>query len=91
MRIGSNIPDLQVITTAPVGVSSTAARKALPASSAESDPDPQDKLSVTSLRTQALQTPEIRQDKVDNLQQVVLSGQYRLDPGQIAGAMFDEF
>ncbi len=91
MRIGSNIPDLQVVSTARVGVSSAAASKARQASRQESDCGPEDKLSISSLATQALQTPEIRQDKVDNLQPMVLSGQYGLDPGQIAGAMIDEF
>jgi len=91
MRIGSNIPDLQVVSTARVGVSSTAASKAQQASAHESDSGPEDKLSISSLATQALATPEIREDKVNSLEPIVLSGQYRLDPEQIAGAMFDEF
>lgn len=46
--------------------------------------------SVSSLVTQALNTPDIRQDIVESLQQAIGSGQYQLDPDQIAGAMIDE-
>ncbi|HXW90276.1 MAG TPA: flagellar biosynthesis anti-sigma factor FlgM [Terriglobales bacterium] len=91
MRIGSNMPDLQIVSPAREGVSSAAASKAPQASPQESDRGPEDRLSISSLATQALETPEIRQDKVDSLQPIVLSGEYRLDPEQIAGAMFDEF
>jgi len=89
MRIGSNIPDLQVVSTTRTGVSSAAASKARKASVEGSESDLQDKLSITGLTTQALGTPEIRQDQVDSLRPMVLSGEYRLDPGQIAGAMLD--
>jgi negative regulator of flagellin synthesis FlgM len=46
--------------------------------------------SVSALVSQAMSSPEIRQDKVASLQQAVATGQYQLDPGQIAGAMIDE-
>lgn len=45
---------------------------------------------VSSLVGQAMNTPEIRQDKVQSLQQAIAAGQYPLDPQQIAGAMIDE-
>lgn len=45
---------------------------------------------VSSLVGEAMNTPEIRQDKVQNLQQAIANGQYQLDPDQIAGAMIDE-
>lgn len=45
---------------------------------------------VSSLVSEAMNTPEIRQDKVESLQQAVASGQYQLDPYQIAGSMIDE-
>ena len=89
MRIGPNIPDLQVVSTTRPGVSSAAASKARKASVEGSDSEPQDRLTITGLTTQALATPEIRQDQVDSLRPMVLSGEYRLDPGQIAGAMLD--
>jgi anti-sigma28 factor (negative regulator of flagellin synthesis) len=41
------------------------------------------------LTSQALNTPEIRQDKVDTLSQSVNSGAYQLDATAIAGAMID--
>jgi flagellar biosynthesis anti-sigma factor FlgM len=37
-----------------------------------------------------MSSPEIRQDKVSSLQQAVSSGQYKLEPDKIAGAMIDE-
>jgi flagellar biosynthesis anti-sigma factor FlgM len=48
-----------------------------------------DSLSVQSLTSQALNTPEVRQDKVDALSQSVNSGSYKLDATEIAGAVID--
>ena len=45
---------------------------------------------VSSLVSQALNTPKIRQDKVESLQQAIAGGQYQIDAYQIAGAMIDE-
>jgi len=41
------------------------------------------------LTAQALQFPEIRQEKVDALRQVVDSGSYRPAAGQVANAIFE--
>ena len=49
-----------------------------------------DSVSISSLTTQAMQTPEIRQDKVDALRQAISSGNYKLDPAQIAGSILSE-
>jgi flagellar biosynthesis anti-sigma factor FlgM len=49
-----------------------------------------DSSSITSLVSAAMNSPEIRQDKVDSLQQAVSSGQYQLDPAAIASSMIDE-
>jgi len=49
-----------------------------------------DQASVSNLVSTAMQSPEIRQDKVAALQQSVSSGQYKLDPGKIAASMIDE-
>jgi len=46
--------------------------------------------SISSLVSEAMNSPEIRQDKVTSLQQAISSGQYKIDPEQIAGAMIDE-
>jgi flagellar biosynthesis anti-sigma factor FlgM len=45
---------------------------------------------VDSLVSQAMNSPEVRQDLVQTLQQAIQSGQYKLEPDQIAGAMIDE-
>jgi flagellar biosynthesis anti-sigma factor FlgM len=44
---------------------------------------------VQALAAQVAQFPEIRQEKVNALRQVVLEGSYRRSPTQIAGALFD--
>ncbi|HEX4036804.1 MAG TPA: flagellar biosynthesis anti-sigma factor FlgM [Acidobacteriaceae bacterium] len=49
-----------------------------------------DQASVNQLVSTAMQTPEIRQDKVATLQQAISSGQYPLDPASIAASMLDE-
>ncbi|KAA6464440.1 flagellar biosynthesis anti-sigma factor FlgM [Acidobacteria bacterium AB60] len=49
-----------------------------------------DSADVQSLVGVAMQSPDIRQDKVASLRQAVNSGQYKLDPAQIAGAILDE-
>jgi negative regulator of flagellin synthesis FlgM len=49
-----------------------------------------DSTSVGSLASTALQSPAIRQDKVDSLKAAVSSGQYQLDPGKIAASIIDE-
>jgi len=46
-------------------------------------------LSVQSLTSQALNTPEIRQDKVDVLHESVSSGQYQVSAKAIASAIID--
>jgi flagellar biosynthesis anti-sigma factor FlgM len=48
-----------------------------------------DSLSVQSLTSQALSSPEVRQDKVEALSQTVNSGAYQLDVNGIAGAIMD--
>jgi len=46
--------------------------------------------SIASLVSEAMSSPEIRQAKVESLQQAISSGQYQIDPDKIAGAMIDE-
>jgi len=46
-----------------------------------------DTLNISSLKAQALASPEIRQDKVEALRQQVQNGQYKVDPDQIAKAI----
>ena len=49
-----------------------------------------DSQSVQALTSQALNSPEIRQGKVDTLRQSVGSGEYQIDPAAIAGAMIND-
>ena len=46
--------------------------------------------SIGTLVSAAMSSPDIRHEKVQALQQQVSSGQYKLDPDKIAGAMIDE-
>jgi len=42
---------------------------------------------VQSLTAQAMNSPQVRQDKVDSLRQAVNSGSYQLDSAKIASAI----
>ena len=46
---------------------------------------------ISTLTSQALSSPDIRQDKVDALRQAITSGEYKAVPQQIAEAMLQEF
>jgi len=50
----------------------------------------EDTSNVGSLTSLAMQTPEIRQDRVSALRDAVHNGTYQLDPGKIADAMLQE-
>ena len=50
-----------------------------------------DSASAGSLVGTALNSPEIRQDKVDSLTQSIQNGTYELDPAKIASAMIDDY
>ena len=43
-----------------------------------------DSLDIWALKSQALASPEVRQDKVEALRQQVQSGQYKVDADEIA-------
>ncbi len=49
-----------------------------------------DSVSIGSLVSTALSSPEVRQDKVDSLRLSVSSGQYDIDPEKIAASIIDE-
>jgi flagellar biosynthesis anti-sigma factor FlgM len=88
MRIGLNVPDQQSISAEQAQKPSTPA-----ANQAESSPAgdnatfSQDRVTLSSLATQAMGMPEVRQAQVDSLRQSVSSGQYQLDPHAIADAI----
>jgi flagellar biosynthesis anti-sigma factor FlgM len=46
-----------------------------------------DGAAVRALTTQALKSPEIRQETVDTLRKSVNSGEYKIDTARIAGAI----
>lgn len=46
-----------------------------------------DQASVEALAAKALNSPEIRQDKVETLRQAIKSGQYTIEPDGIAEAL----
>ena len=47
-------------------------------------------MSSSNVPETAMQTPEVRDDKVAALQQAISSGQYAVDPASIAASMLDE-
>jgi len=49
-----------------------------------------DRASVSSLVTQAMASPEVRQAKVAALRQAISSGQFKIEPDKIAEAMLPE-
>lgn len=50
----------------------------------------EDSVTLSSLATKALESPEVRQDKVDGLRQAIQNGQYSVDPYQVAEAMLND-
>jgi flagellar biosynthesis anti-sigma factor FlgM len=88
MRIGFNSADPQSVSTEQAQKSSTAAINPSEVSSTgDKSGISQDRVTLSALATQALGTPEMRQDQVDSLRQSISSGQYQLDPGGIADAI----
>ena len=48
-----------------------------------------DALSISSLEAQAMNAPQIRQDKVEALRQSIQNGDYKVEPDKIARAILD--
>ncbi len=88
MRIGLNTPDTQSVSAEQAKKSSTTAtNQSDPVTATKTNAFSQDKVTLSALATQALGTPQIRQSQVDSLRQSVSSGQYQIDPGEIADAI----
>jgi flagellar biosynthesis anti-sigma factor FlgM len=85
MRIGLNPPNPQEVSTEPA--SSSALRQTNKTQGQEADSFSSDTVSLSALANQALQMPEVRQNKVESLQQSIASGQYTVDAKGIAAAM----
>ena len=90
MRIGLNATDLQGVSREPAVPSSATASQARSASAENGDGFPEDTVSISSLALRALQTPQIRQDQLDSLQQKVAEGRYELDPSAVAKAILSQ-
>lgn len=45
---------------------------------------------VESLVSKAMNSPEVRQEKVDSLRQAIAGGQYQIDPSAIAASMLQD-
>ena len=88
MRIGLNQPDPQSISAEQAQKSSTAATNQSETSpSGDKNALSQDRVTLSALATQALGMPEVRQGTVDSLRQSINSGEYQLDPHEIADAI----
>ena len=85
MRIGLNRPEPEPISPGPSATASSNATR--PESAENNESLPEDTVTVGNLSTRALQTPEVRQQEVERLQQSVLTGQYKIDTRAIAEAM----
>jgi flagellar biosynthesis anti-sigma factor FlgM len=49
-----------------------------------------DHVNVGALASQAMESPEVRLDKVDSLRQAIRDGQYKVAPDKVAEAMLRE-
>jgi flagellar biosynthesis anti-sigma factor FlgM len=88
MRIGLTTPDPQSILAESATKPSTAATVRSEASPVGDPKDlSRDTVTLSTLASQALGLPEVRQDQIDSLRQSINSGQYQLDPHQIADAI----
>jgi flagellar biosynthesis anti-sigma factor FlgM len=88
MRIGLNTTDPQSVSAEQATKSSAAAtNQSAPSATGDKSDASQDRVTLSALATQALGMPEVRQGTVDSLRQSISSGQYPLDPNEIADAI----
>lgn len=85
MRIGLNTPDPEAASTERTKKSNGNAQSTTAAKVSSNGVE--DKLTLTALSSKAMETPEIRQEKVDSLRQSISSGQYQLDSNESAEAL----
>lgn len=90
MKVELNRPALDSVTSSQRGPAEVGGDHALHTPEEDKATLSTDKASVDTLAAQALNSPEIRQDKVDALRQAIKSGQYKLEPEGIADAMIRE-
>ena len=70
--------------------SSASSNHAAKMSAEKSEVSLHDAASASALASRAMQTPEVRQDRVDSLRQSIASGQYQLDAKASAEAMLSQ-
>jgi len=89
MRINGHTPLSNGIVS---GRSEKSARAEQPAAANPQDQTSfsSDKTAISSLQSLALQTPEIRQDRVASLKDAIGNGRYALEPDKIAAAMLNQ-
>ncbi|HEY1462904.1 MAG TPA: flagellar biosynthesis anti-sigma factor FlgM [Terriglobales bacterium] len=90
MRIDSNLP-LQRGTETEKSNKSSVTDKFRSSRADESTELGGDSVTLSSLASKALESPEVRQDKVDSLRSAIQNGSYSVDPDQIADAMISNF
>jgi flagellar biosynthesis anti-sigma factor FlgM len=90
MRIGLNTPDPQEVTNQKPAAPS-ASPKNVPQAPENGEVSLHDSVALSALASQALQMPEVRQDKVDSLRQSIVSGQYQLDAKASAEGMLSQW
>ena len=86
MRIGSNSSAFQNVSN-DTGVTSTGGGSKTRTGETEADIFAEDTVTVGGLTSRAMQSPDIRHDTVERLQQSVSDGNYELDAQAIAEAM----
>jgi len=88
MRIGFDAQNTPAVTNQTVKKSSASSANSVPASQLQDTQDSsEDHVSLSALATRAMETPEVRQDKIEALRQSITSGQYQMDPTESAEAM----
>ncbi len=85
MRIALNVPNAADISTDRISTSSASSQFTSGAS--QVDKFSTDSVSLNSLSAQALQLPEIRQDKVDQVREQIADGSYQVDAEKTAAGM----
>jgi negative regulator of flagellin synthesis FlgM len=84
---GSTLDGVKSTHRTPAEATATSATHAEPAVAEDAATLSVDSTRVNSLVAKALDAPDIRADRVETLRQAVQSGEYKVDPAQIAEAM----
>jgi flagellar biosynthesis anti-sigma factor FlgM len=87
MRIGWNSTDLQGVSRQTTDSPSSKAKPGNIVSPESWDTLSEDTVNISSLAARAMESPDVRQEKVDALHEQVGTGRYQLDPAAIAEAM----